>query len=79
MDINLNMKIERWREKAELFLTNNIKCFIKTIDGSFHSADILFTGLNYLTIYDFIKKENFRVYWLDVLLVEEWKDRGVVV
>lgn len=75
MTININTKIERWRAKAELFLENNIKCFIKTIDGSFHSADILFVGLNFIYIYDFIKKEKFRVYWLDITLFEEYKKK----
>ena len=77
MEIDINTKIERWRAKAELFLKENIKCIIKTIDGSLHSADILLVDLNYLHIYDFVKKEKFRVYWLDVLLFEEWKDKGV--
>ena len=76
MEIDIETKIERWRAKAELFLENNTKCFIKTIDGSFHSADILFVGLNSLEIYDFVKKEKFRIYWLDVLLFEEWKEKG---
>lgn len=75
MDINIETKIERWRSKAELFLKENIKCFLKTIDGGFYSADILFVGLNYLHIYDFIKKKKFRIYWLDVLLFEEWKEK----
>ena len=75
MDINIETKIERWRGKAELFLQENTKCFLKTIDGGFYSADILFVGLNSLEIFDFIKKEKFRIYWLDVLLFEEWKEK----
>ena len=61
MDIDINTKIERWKEKAEVFLENNIKCFIKTIDGSFHSGDILFVGNLYLVVSDIIKKEKFRI------------------
>ena len=74
MEIDINTKIERWKSKAELFLENDIRCFIKTIDGSYHSADILFVGENWVSIYDFVKKSNFRVFWLDVLLFEEWEE-----
>ena len=76
MNIDIETKIERWRIKAELFLEDNIKCFIKTIDGGYHSAEILFVGLNYIIVYDFIKKEKFRIYWLDIFLFEEYKGRG---
>ena len=76
MDIDITTKINRWRSKAEVFLENKIKCFIKTIDGSYHSANVLFIGENWLVIYDFIKKEKFRVYWLDMLLFEEYKESG---
>ena len=74
MNIDIKTKIDRWREKAELFLDENIKCFIKTLDGGYHSADILFVGQNVLDIYDFIKKENFRIYWLDIILFEEYEE-----
>ena len=76
MEIDIKTKIDRWRGKAELFLNEDIKCFIKTLDGGFHSADILFVGQNVLDIYDFIKKENFRIYWLDIILFEEYKEEG---
>ena len=69
----MKMKIERWRDKAQLFLENNIPCFIKTIDNSYHSGDILFVGENSVHIYDFIKKEKFRIYWLDMVIFSEYK------
>ena len=75
MDINL--KIERWRAKAELFLENDIKIFIKTLDGSFHSGDILLVGENSLTFYDIFQKEKFRVYWLDMELFKEYEEMRV--
>ena len=75
MEIDIKTKIERWRSKAEVFLENDIKCFIKTIDGSFHSGDVLLVGQNWIAVNDFIKKEKFRVYWLDMLLFEEYKER----
>ena len=72
MDIDIETKINRWQKKADLFLKENIKCFIKTIGNDFHSADILFVGESNLLIYDFIKKEKFKIYWFDVLMFEEW-------
>jgi len=77
MNIDIKTKIERWKALAELFLENNIKCFIKILDGGYHSANILFIGENYLTIYDFIKKENFRIYWLDIILFEEYSEKEI--
>ena len=77
MNIDIETKIEHWRLKAELFLKNDTRCFIKTIDGSYHSADILLVGVDKLLIYDIIKKEKFRVYWVDVTLFSEYKEREV--
>jgi len=73
MDMKIKIKIERWKDKAELFLEDKIKCFIKTIDDSFYSGDIVFVGENSLTVYDIYKKEKFRIYWLDMALFEEYK------
>jgi len=75
MNIDINNIIDRWRSKAEVFLENNIRCFIKTIDGSFHSGDVLFVGQNWLVIYDIIKQEKFRIFWLDILLFEGYKEK----
>ena len=76
MGIDLDTKIERWKEKAEYFLQNNIKCFLKTIDGGFYSADILIVGDRFILIEDFIKNRKVKIYWWDVLLFEEYKGGG---
>lgn len=72
MNIDINTKIEHWRIKAELFLKNNTQCFIKTLDHSYHSADILLVGEDTILIYDFIKRKNFKVYWIDITLFSEY-------
>jgi hypothetical protein len=72
--MEIEMKIEHWRKKAELFLEKNIQCFIKTLDGTYHSADILLVGQDAIYIYDFIKKKKFRIYWLDIFLFEEYQE-----
>ncbi len=74
MDIDIETKIERWRLKAELFLKNNTQCFIKTLDHSYHSADILSVGEDTILIYDFIKEKNFKIYWVDITLFSEYKE-----
>lgn len=73
MVIDMDMKIEHWKKKAEIFLENKIKCFIKTIDRNYHSADILFIGENKIQIYDFIKKREFKIYWVDIVLFDEFR------
>jgi hypothetical protein len=77
MKNEIESKIERWRLKAELFLENNIRCFIKSLDGGYYSGDILLVGDNWISIYDIIKKENFRIFWLDVIFFEEYKKKEV--
>ena len=79
MEMNIESKIERWRIKAELFLKNDTSCFLKTLDGSYHSADILLVGEDTLLIYDFIKNQKFKIYWIDVTFFEEYevRDKGV--
>ena len=71
--ITIQEKITRWKDKAEVFLENNIKVFIKTIEGAYYSGDILFVGELTLTVYDNVKKKNCKIYWLDVTLFEEFE------
>lgn len=73
MDINTKTKIDRWKDKADLFLKKDVRCFIKTIDGGFYSADILSVGEDTILINDFIKLNKFKIYWLDIILFEEYK------
>jgi len=74
MDIDIETKIERWKEKAEYFLQNDIKCFLKTLDGGFHSADILLVGDRFILIEDFIKNRKVKIYWFDVLFFDEYRE-----
>lgn len=76
MKIDIETKIEHWRLKAELFLKKDKRCFLKTIQGGYHSSDILFVGDETLVIYDFIKKQKFQIYWIDVILFDEYKEGG---
>jgi hypothetical protein len=75
MPMSIAEKIARWKDKSEVFLENDIKCFIKTLDGGFYSGQIMFIGENSLTIYDIVRKQNIRLYWLDMTLFEEFKEK----
>jgi len=78
MDIDIETKIERWKDKAEYFLQNDIRCFLKTLDGGYYSADILLCGDKFILIEDFIKNRKVKIYWFDVFLFDEYKEeRGV--
>jgi len=74
MNIDINTKIEHWILKADLFLKEDKRCFLKTINGAYHSADILLVGERDLLIYDFIKREKFCILWIDVILFEEFRE-----
>lgn len=70
-------KVERLRNKADLFLKQNQRVFITTYNGDWHSSDILIVGENYLMIYDFegkTKGEKFRLLWLDIDDIKEHED-----
>ena len=77
MNIDIKIKIERWKDKAEYFLQNDIRCFIKTLDGGFYSADILTVGDSFILVEDFIKNRKVKIYWFDVLFFDEYKNEEV--
>ena len=77
MNIDIKIKIERWKNKAEYFLQNDIRCFIKTLDGGFYSADILTVGDSFILVEDFIKNRKVKIYWFDVLFFDEYKNEEV--
>ena len=68
-------KIERIKDKAEVFLTNNIKAFIRDIDDTYYFCDIMFVGEIYLILFDFKRKERFKLYWQDVMDFKEYEVR----
>lgn len=75
----LKEKIERFKIKAELFLKNNNKSFIIDIYDNYYFCDILFVGEDYLVVlgFDGIRKfEKDRIFWADVVRLEEYKNKG---
>ncbi len=78
MENELRDKIERFKIKAEGFLKENIRAFIIDINDTYYFCDIIFVGENHLVVQGFkgIKKlEKDRIYWADVIRLEEYKSR----
>jgi len=70
-------KIERLKVKAELFISKNIKAFIKSYSEDFYFCNILNIGEDYLFIQDFTGKrsgEKNRILWVDVDSIDEYKE-----
>jgi hypothetical protein len=71
-------KIERFKLKAELFLREDIRAFIKDIYDNYHFCDIILVGEDYLMIQFFKgsrKGERLRIFWGDIIEISEYKER----
>ena len=78
MEEKVKDKVERLRLKAELFLENNIRAFIKTIQNDYYFCDILVVGDLYLYVIDFDGKrkgEKSRLIWTDISEIYEYVER----
>ena len=78
MDNGIRDKIERFKIKAEEFLKENIKCFVRDEKDNYYFCDILFVGENYLVVQDFQglrKFEKNRIWWADVIQLEPYRKR----
>lgn len=80
MENELRKKIERLRVKAEEFLKENIRAFIIDSNDTYYFCDILFVGENYLVVQGFKgvrKLEKDRIFWADVVKLEEYRKKEV--
>ena len=80
MEEELRTKIERWKIKAETFLKNNTRAFIVDASDQYYFCDIIFVGEDCIHVQGFAGKlnaEKSRIYWADVLKLEEYKEREV--
>lgn len=76
---NLKEKIERLRVKAEYFLKEDKRVFIKDIYDNFHFADILLIGEDWIYVQHFSGRrtgEKSRILWVDIINLEEYKEVG---
>lgn len=70
--------IEKYKEKAEYFLDNDIRAFIKDSNNQFYFCDILVVGKTHLLINNFIgPKEGTKsqIVWVDIEVFSEYKEK----
>ena len=80
MDQGIKEKVERMKAKAELFLENDIRVFIKTIYDDYYFCDIILVGDVYLVVQSFTGKRNGekdKLVWTDIVSLDEYKERGI--
>ena len=79
MDKDKKNKIERLKDKAELFVKHNIRAIVKTYNKDFYFCDILLVGDISLMIYNFEghrKGNKDKIFWTDIFDIDEYKERG---
>jgi len=72
-------RIERLKLKAELFLKEDIRAFIKDVYDNYHFCDISLVGENWLLIQHFKgsrEGEKTRIFWPDILEISEYREGG---
>lgn len=70
-------KIERNKEKAKIFLNKNIKVFISDINGNYFFCKINSIKEDYLVVKGFAGKRKLemdKIYFLDIVRLEEYKE-----
>lgn len=75
---NLRLKIEGWKNLAELFLKEDKKVYIKDLNGDYYFADIIFVGEEKITIECFAPDsragKSFTLYWISIYRFDEYKE-----
>lgn len=69
--------MEKKRERARIFLRNNIKVFIKDIYENYHFCQIKEINQDWLIVEGFEgnrKGETTRILWVDILVITEYKE-----
>ena len=70
-------RIERLKEKAEYFLQNHIKAFIKDSSDNFYFCDILVIGDTHLFVNNFAGHrigEKSQIIWVDIEKFSEYQE-----
>ena len=70
--------VERYKEKADVFLKENIKAFITTVNGDWHYCYIVFVTDKYVYIQNASKdklQKKERIFYVDIVKFEEYKER----
>jgi len=78
MDKGIKEMIERNKIKAEQFLKEDIRVFIKDVQDNYYFCDILIVGEVNLLVYNFAGKregEKSRLNWADIIELKEYEVR----
>ena len=74
---NIKDKVERIKEKADLFLKNQIPIFIENIYGDYFFCEIIKINSDYLIVKNFTGKRKYetdKIYFLDIIKLDEYKE-----
>jgi hypothetical protein len=75
MDNETINKIERLKDKADLFCNKNIKAIVKKYNKDFYFCDILIVGEDSITVSNFAGHrygQQDRIYWIDIFDIDEY-------
>lgn len=73
----IKQRIERLQLKAELFLKEDIRAFVRDVYDNYHFCDIVLVGENHLLIQNFKgnrKGERLRIFWPDIVEISEYRE-----
>ena len=74
---SIKKEIERYKIKAELFLKDNIKAFIKDTSDNYYFCHIIFAGEDCIHVQHFKGKkklEKERIFYVDIIKFVEYDD-----
>ncbi len=77
MENGIKDKAERIKAKAEIFLKNKTKTFIVDSFDNYYFCDIISVEEDYLIVLGFAGRRKFerdKIYFVDVLRLEEYKE-----
>ena len=73
------MDRDTFKERARIFLKNDIKVFIKDVYDNFHFCIVKEINEDWIIVYNFKgnrEGETVRILWMDILRLEEYKEVG---
>ena len=72
--------IERYKEKAKIFLEENTPAFIKDIEGTYYFCKIIRIKKNYIIVKSFSGKKKGdldSIYFIDIILFQKYQKEGI--
>lgn len=71
--------VERFKEKADIFLDEDIRAFIVTVNGDWHYCDVILVTDKYIYVKHFSGKkagQKERIFFVDILKFEEYENEN---